>query len=848
MNKYIFLFIIGLNIQTLVAQQSTYVDDNGVFRYTENNEEIRLFGVNYTLPFAHGYRAINYVGKDHKKAIDKDVYHITRLGLDAYRVHIWDAEISDENGNLIQTAQLDLLDYMLAKFKERGIKTIVTPFKVGGNGYPEKDVPAPGFSDTLEKWQTYADEEVIEKQKRYFTQLLNHVNPYTGIAYKSDPDIIAIEINNEPQHPNGEEATAYINQMVKVIRDTGFENPIFYNVSERSEFVDNYLEADIQGCTFQWYPTGLVQNNLVDINFLPNVDEYLIPFQDKEAFQNKTRIIYEFDPADSNQSTLFPAMARSFREAKFQFAAQFAYDAIDLAFANTEYQTHYLNLAYTPSKAISLKIAGEAFREIPNGKSFGRYPNNTTFQNTTIDAENDITIYNSESKFFYTNDNELLPKNTKKLKEIAGVGRSSIISYTGTGAYFLDKVEKGIWRLEVLPDVLWVNDPFEKASLDKTVVVLKNNTNEMQIHLSDLGENFQATAINKGNTFETKPTQKSFQIQPGTYLLHTKDLKSNFDKSQNLGEIKLDEFATTSQKINQIYEVHNPIKSIEKDKDVSIKAKIVSPSTIEKVEVVWPSGYQKTTNFLMEKIDHFQYKVTIPNSNLYGNAFNYHIVVYTENESTVFPDNTKGNPIDWDFIPKEKYTTKIVQPEPIIVLFDASSESENNFLWPSQSGYSFESIAHKTPEQDVLSVITDNLQNENTDFTFKILVNENIQNESDYLNTVDSMIIEASSGTTKNQKLQLALQQKEGAVFGKIVELTPEMQQFSIPFSELKPVRQVLLPRPYPGFQSYWFGNKENTNFDVHQIEAIQISIGPGINPENNQEKQGIQMRTIILK
>ena len=82
--------------------------------------------------------------------------------------------------------------------------------------------------------------------------------------------------------------------------------------------------------------------------------------------------------------------------------------------------------------------------------------------------------------------------------------------------------------------------------------------------------------------------------------------------------------------------------------------------------MVWPSGYQKTTNFLMEKIDHFQYKVTIPKSNLYGNEFNYHIVVYAENESTVFPDNTKGNPIDWDFIPKERYTTKIVQPEPIV--------------------------------------------------------------------------------------------------------------------------------------------------------------------------------------
>ena len=118
------------------TQQSSYVDDNGIFRYTKNDKEIRLFGVNYTLPFAHGFRAINYVGKNHKEAIDKDVYHMSRLGLDAYRVHIWDMEITDSIGNLLKIPQLDLLDYLFAKLKERGIKTIVTPFKVGGNGYP----------------------------------------------------------------------------------------------------------------------------------------------------------------------------------------------------------------------------------------------------------------------------------------------------------------------------------------------------------------------------------------------------------------------------------------------------------------------------------------------------------------------------------------------------------------------------------------------------------------------------------------------------------------------------------------------------------------------------------------
>jgi hypothetical protein len=343
MTKLSFVLLFCICFHSVKAQKSTYVDEQGVFRWSDSNEEIRLFGVNYNLLFAHGYRAINYVGKDHKKAIDKDVYHLARLGINAYRVHIWDTEITDSKGNLINTAQLDLLDYLLAKLKQRGIKILITPFKVGGNGYPEKDHPTQGFSDTLTKMETYKDKLIIEKQQRYFTQLLNHTNPYTNLAYKDDPDIVALEINNEPTHDEQEVITAYIDTMVNTIRKAGFKNPILYNVSERSEFVEEYLKADIQGCTFQWYPTGLVHNSLLDINVLPNVDQYNIPFDTLQNFQNKARVIYEFDPADTNSPTLFPAMARSFREAKFQFATQFAYDPLDLAFANTEYQTHYLN-------------------------------------------------------------------------------------------------------------------------------------------------------------------------------------------------------------------------------------------------------------------------------------------------------------------------------------------------------------------------------------------------------------------------------------------------------------------------------------------------------------------------
>lgn len=48
----------------------------------------------------------------------------------------------------------------------------------------------------------------------------------------------------------------------------------------------------------------------------------------------------------------------------------FQYDSRSTAEWNTDWDAHYLNLLYTPGKAVSLLIGGQVFREIPRG-AFG---------------------------------------------------------------------------------------------------------------------------------------------------------------------------------------------------------------------------------------------------------------------------------------------------------------------------------------------------------------------------------------------------------------------------------------------------------------------------------------------
>ena len=121
-------FLVGLSFLSIVKPvlaQSTFVDGNGVWRYSTSNKEIAAFGVNYAPSFAHSFRRMKQLGIDHKECIKKDVYHFARLGLDAYRVHIWECEITDLDGNLLENEHLETFDFLIAELKKKNIQILL---------------------------------------------------------------------------------------------------------------------------------------------------------------------------------------------------------------------------------------------------------------------------------------------------------------------------------------------------------------------------------------------------------------------------------------------------------------------------------------------------------------------------------------------------------------------------------------------------------------------------------------------------------------------------------------------------------------------------------------------------
>jgi hypothetical protein len=803
-----------------------YVDTQGVKHWSADNKELYGFGVNYTLPFAHEFRMAKKTGISLEDAIRQDVYHMARLDLDLYRVHVWDTEISDTLGNLLNNEHLKLLDFTINEMKQRGMYFLITPIAYWGNGWPEKDEPTPGFSFKYGKGKCLTDPEAIKAQANYLYQFLNHINPYTGIAYKDEPRMIGFEICNEPHHSEPPETiTAFINTMVTSMRKTGCTKPIFYNVTQNADQADAYLNANIQGATFQWYPTNLVANHQINGNFLPQVSQYQIPFASHPKFKAIAKIVYEFDPADVGGNIMYPAMARSFREAGMQLGAQFAYDAMCSAPYNTNYGTHFMNLAYAPHKAISLKIASAIFHQLP---LYQKTPDKTQFDGFRISYPDDLAEWVTNEKFFYSNNTTSQPQDATQLKEIAGCGSSPMVKYKGTGAYFLDKLSDGIWRMEVMPDAYWVVDPYSPVNPNIQKAAVLHTTQQMTIAIPNLGSDFGVTPVNSGNTTVIQVSDSWFSIIPGVYILKRKNVSNQINTGQIYKNIRINEFVAPPSNLKTTVLWNHSPEEVLAGKAFKLQFEVVSTTPVTKVNVVMSNGDKwKTVMAVWHGTNSFMADVS---EEMTENGFlHYRIIVEDQKDTITFPAEKRGEPWSWDKKDETTYPIRLVPQNTPLVIWNAEADWENSYkIWNRSVN-----LKPTIKEETALSIKLDKLPNvdpadkNNFNYAFKFFFSEKIKGRMVELSQKKYLVLKASDILNNPQPVEVGLIDKNGEVMAGEMIVNPKEGIYKIPLSTFKPSSYLVIPRPYPEYQAYKV-QQDTQPFDWSALEMLQLMIKPG--------------------
>jgi hypothetical protein len=836
-----------------------HVDTSGVLRWNGSDEEVRLFGVNYTIPFAYSYRAHKRLGLSIKKAIDLDVAQLARLGLDAYRVHVWDREVSDQNGDLLENEHLDLFDYLLAKLADRGFSVILTPIAWWGNGWPEPDEATKGFSQQYTKAELITNPKARQAERNYLRQFVKHANPYRNVSYGNDPSIIALEIVNEPRHPDSAVATTeYINAMAGVLRGAGFVKPIFYNISENWGDVqaNAVTSSNIDGVSFQWYPTDLVHNRMLKGNYLINVNKYAIPSENLAGFNEKAKMVYEFDAADVGGSYMYPAMARSLREAGMQFATMFSYDPVQIAWSNTEYPTHFLNLLYTPSKAISLMIAGKAFRKLPRIKSFGAYPENNRFDDFSVSYEENLSEMNTSSEFVYSNSTQTRPKDAGALRHVAGCGSSPVVRYDGTGAYFLDELEDGIWRLEVYPDVLWIHDPFEPAGMGRQPARLFWNKREMKISLPDLGEWYTLHPSSKSRQRASQAGFSPTGVTPGIYIVAAENAdRKKIAKYASTKESFLDGLYVPPARAPRIYVVNNTSHYMLELGKIDFKFQIAGEREIANATLYMRRpGWPGFAEHGLKNVGGFSYTAADTPKIMQSGTVEYCVAVDDGRNTYTFPGEVQNTPGKWDFSTNSLWTVRVVKSGESIVLLDAQRDRDD-FIFPrySQGLRYLVDYRDGTNSEETALALKVTVSDERTiPFGLQLNVSKLVEPLDSDLGSYRHIVVKARSSQDSACTIGIVFLMADGRSYGADVDITDDWREVVIPLSAFRNRSALILPESYPLFlPKVWNGNAGAGagEPDMRTLESVQILLdSPGTKGANSSKEFNVEIVSVGLR
>ncbi len=203
----------GDDLSTVInARGRVVVGPDGHFRFSNTGQRARFWGTNLTFSSAFPPSPDNPpAGGDEfpdPQAAEKLARRLAKLGFNAVRFHhidwfsrpsgLWQAYW--DNTQVMDPVQLGRLDYLIYQLKRHGIYVDLNLHVSRNFTLQDGVVDAPEFQSSgvaFNKGATLYDRVMRDLQERYAAQLLDHVNPYTGLAYKDDPVIFTTETTNE---------------------------------------------------------------------------------------------------------------------------------------------------------------------------------------------------------------------------------------------------------------------------------------------------------------------------------------------------------------------------------------------------------------------------------------------------------------------------------------------------------------------------------------------------------------------------------------------------------------------------------------------------------------------------
>src|SRR2546428_6009697 len=572
------------------------------------------------------------------------------------------------------------------------------------------------------------------------------------------------------------------------------------------------------------------------------------------------RIVYEFDSPDLRTGYMYPAMARTLRAVGAQFAAMFAYDMLETASRNLGWQTHYLNLAYTPRTAMSASMAAEAMHRVPRLRSYGPYPENARFGDFHVSYDGDASELVARDALLYAGSTRAAPPDPAALRRIAGYGSSPVATYEGEGIYFLDRVRPGVWRLEVYPDPLPGRDPFEPPTPDKIVTRAISRAWHMTVKLPDLGGEFTVQPMNGGGQAVGRSEAGRFAVTPGVYVLSASGPVDPATLPARVGQVGFteshapppDSFPPSVQPLAAPeYLVGRPAE---------LAARVVDRTQPDSAKVfIRPTAGGFYQGFAMRPAGGYVYAASVPAAALREGPNAFVITLFRRDSVVTFPDGLHLLPTAWDYYGSASWKLDVVGAQTPLRLFDPSGDAARlaftrigdagrrglfRLTWSAITG---EPVFHFELPVNASGAGP-------ADYTASLVIRDRVRARQETIVGADEV-----RGRLRclglHQTLHVTLMEDDGTSWSAAVPVDSSWSEHSLPLAAFSLGRGVLLPEGFPGEWNYWVGPAAGRGGSgdrprLERVERLQLSLrreeGGGVTVTPG--RYGVEVESIVLR
>ena len=541
--------------------------------YNPEGKPLSLWGVNFQTPLSWEANRLGKAGVQKTEqglnaVTDNNLDDVVRLGANLLRCHLTPADFTDAKGNLTETAYLHALDYLVARAGEKGISLCFAFLNHMGQKGPGAEWAGKG----AETW--IHDPDVVRCTANYISQLVKRVNPCNGIAYKDNKSIVFWELVNEPEmysyseisdsgyapaykswlQKAGKDDTAanyaayrtetvrsYIDGMVKTLRDAGDGHPVCWGLNwhrfrrDNKDLFDGVVRSKADIVSFCNYPgQDYVERNysnyrydFTDRSFSDWFNKYFsmedgYGWARTKTFAPKAKVAYEFETFFNQSGYLYPVQALYIKALGGQAATMWTYTFAEIAplFGGS----HFLNLRCTPAKAASFMVASRIFHSTKPDFPI-KVSDEMSGDGWCISKQHNAAVY-SDGEYYCTSGETLSGwsgiKPSAGVKHISGLGSSPLVTYSGSGIYFIDETDSGL-LINLMPDIVIKGDRFFKPDYQTTVtelVTTVENTLSISLDRWKDAPGILYSVDRDGNRTEISSYEGTgnFKLKPGLYI------------------------------------------------------------------------------------------------------------------------------------------------------------------------------------------------------------------------------------------------------------------------------------------------------------------------------------------